>query len=202
MPAVVTVKEGINLPRYPSVPGRLRAKRKPLDRQRARRGRTAARDGPPRTAADGRASRLRCSAPAPRPRRRWSGCCRRSGSSDDYWRCRGSGRRALPAGARVRARARRTGERSRDRRRWSYAPAAWAQAIVELIAQRSPSARRRAGHATAATRCSRTSAAKLDQPMAANCVSVMPGFARDRDPRAGGAAACSRRPVCTARRCC
>ncbi len=31
LPAVVTVKEGINLPRYPSVPGRLRAKRKPLD---------------------------------------------------------------------------------------------------------------------------------------------------------------------------
>jgi electron transfer flavoprotein beta subunit len=30
MPAVVTVKEGINLPRYPSVPGRMRAKRKPL----------------------------------------------------------------------------------------------------------------------------------------------------------------------------
>jgi electron transfer flavoprotein beta subunit len=31
VPAVVTVKEGLNLPRYPSVPGRLRAKRKPLD---------------------------------------------------------------------------------------------------------------------------------------------------------------------------
>jgi len=30
VPAVVSVKEGINLPRYPSVPGRLRAKRKPL----------------------------------------------------------------------------------------------------------------------------------------------------------------------------
>lgn len=30
MPAVVSVKEGINLPRYPSVPGRMRAKRKPL----------------------------------------------------------------------------------------------------------------------------------------------------------------------------
>jgi electron transfer flavoprotein beta subunit len=29
-PAVVTVKEGINLPRYPSVPGRMRAKRKPV----------------------------------------------------------------------------------------------------------------------------------------------------------------------------
>ena len=31
MPAVVSVLEGINLPRYPSVPGRLRAKRKPVD---------------------------------------------------------------------------------------------------------------------------------------------------------------------------
>src|SRR6185312_12610623 len=31
LPAVVTVKEGLNLPRYPSVPGRMRAKRKPLD---------------------------------------------------------------------------------------------------------------------------------------------------------------------------
>ena len=30
MPAVVSVLEGINLPRYPSVPGRMRAKRKPL----------------------------------------------------------------------------------------------------------------------------------------------------------------------------
>jgi electron transfer flavoprotein beta subunit len=31
LPVVVSVKEGINLPRYPSVPGRLRAKRKPLE---------------------------------------------------------------------------------------------------------------------------------------------------------------------------
>ncbi len=31
MPAVATVKEGLNLPRYPSVPGRMRAKRKPLE---------------------------------------------------------------------------------------------------------------------------------------------------------------------------
>ena len=30
LPAVITVKEGLNLPRYPSVPGRLGAKRKPL----------------------------------------------------------------------------------------------------------------------------------------------------------------------------
>src|SRR3984957_18191576 len=32
LPCVVTVKEGINLPRYPSLPGRLRAKRAPLTR--------------------------------------------------------------------------------------------------------------------------------------------------------------------------
>jgi electron transfer flavoprotein beta subunit len=31
-PAIVTVKEGINLPRYPSVPGRLRARKKEVDR--------------------------------------------------------------------------------------------------------------------------------------------------------------------------
>jgi electron transfer flavoprotein beta subunit len=32
LPAVVTVKEGINLPRYPSLPGRLRAKRAEIER--------------------------------------------------------------------------------------------------------------------------------------------------------------------------
>ncbi|MGH2835433.1 MAG: electron transfer flavoprotein subunit beta/FixA family protein [Solirubrobacteraceae bacterium] len=37
LPAVVSVKEGINLPRYPSVPGRLRAKRKPLESSRPQR---------------------------------------------------------------------------------------------------------------------------------------------------------------------
>jgi electron transfer flavoprotein beta subunit len=31
LPAVVTVKEGLNLPRYPSVPAKLRARRKPVD---------------------------------------------------------------------------------------------------------------------------------------------------------------------------
>ncbi|HEV8404230.1 MAG TPA: hypothetical protein VGQ31_14465, partial [Candidatus Limnocylindrales bacterium] len=30
-PAVVTVKEGLNLPRYPSVPGRLRARKKEIE---------------------------------------------------------------------------------------------------------------------------------------------------------------------------
>jgi electron transfer flavoprotein beta subunit len=33
LPAVVSVKEGINLPRYPSLPGRLRAKRATIERQ-------------------------------------------------------------------------------------------------------------------------------------------------------------------------
>ena len=32
LPAVISVKEGINLPRYPSLPGRLRAKRAVIDR--------------------------------------------------------------------------------------------------------------------------------------------------------------------------
>jgi len=32
LPAVVTVKEGINLPRYPSIPGRLRAKKASVER--------------------------------------------------------------------------------------------------------------------------------------------------------------------------
>jgi electron transfer flavoprotein beta subunit len=37
LPAVVTVKEGLNLPRYPSVPAKLRAKSKPLDSRRVER---------------------------------------------------------------------------------------------------------------------------------------------------------------------
>jgi electron transfer flavoprotein beta subunit len=38
MPAVVGVREGINLPRYPSVPGRLRAKKKEIERVSPTRG--------------------------------------------------------------------------------------------------------------------------------------------------------------------
>jgi electron transfer flavoprotein beta subunit len=38
LPAVVTVKEGINLPRYPSVPAKLRARRKPVERIEPARG--------------------------------------------------------------------------------------------------------------------------------------------------------------------
>lgn len=38
MPAMITVKEGLNLPRYPSVPGRLRAKRKSVEKLSYERG--------------------------------------------------------------------------------------------------------------------------------------------------------------------
>jgi electron transfer flavoprotein beta subunit len=37
LPAVVTVREGLNLPRYPSLPGRLRAKKKAIERVRPER---------------------------------------------------------------------------------------------------------------------------------------------------------------------
>ena len=37
LPAVLTVKEGLNLPRYPSLPGRLRAKKKAIERMRPER---------------------------------------------------------------------------------------------------------------------------------------------------------------------
>jgi electron transfer flavoprotein beta subunit len=33
LPAVVTVLDGLNVPRYPSVPGRIRAKKKPIERR-------------------------------------------------------------------------------------------------------------------------------------------------------------------------
>lgn len=37
LPAVFTVKEGINLPRYPSLPGKLKAKRKPIEQSEPQR---------------------------------------------------------------------------------------------------------------------------------------------------------------------
>jgi electron transfer flavoprotein beta subunit len=37
LPAVLTVKEGINLPRYPSLPGRLKAKKKEIERTKPER---------------------------------------------------------------------------------------------------------------------------------------------------------------------
>ena len=56
----------------------------------------------------------------------------------------------------------------------SYAPAAWAQTLVELIEQRSPSALIAPGTDRGNEVLAHV-AAKLDLPMAANCVSVTPG---------------------------
>jgi electron transfer flavoprotein alpha subunit len=55
-----------------------------------------------------------------------------------------------------------------------YAPAAWAQTLVELIAQRSATAVIGPG-SDRGNEVLAHLAAKLDQPMAANCVSVIPG---------------------------
>jgi len=70
-PAVVTVKEGLNLPRYPSVPGRMRAAKKPV---------ATSTPAPPKPRLEmvrlvvppGRAGAPRCLARAPpRPQRSW-----------------------------------------------------------------------------------------------------------------------------------
>jgi electron transfer flavoprotein alpha subunit len=55
-----------------------------------------------------------------------------------------------------------------------YAPAAWAQTVVELIEQRAPSAVIAPGTDRGNELLAHV-AAKLDLPMAANCVSVTPG---------------------------
>ncbi len=69
-PAVVSVLEGINLPRYPSVPGRMRAKRKPLAAVGAGPRAAASGDGAPQAAGElGQAGR----GARPRPRGRAPG---------------------------------------------------------------------------------------------------------------------------------
>ena len=70
LPAVVTVLEGINLPRYPSVPAKLRARQKPVDTSTPERPRRASRSCA-WWSRPARASRPRSSARARRPRRPW-----------------------------------------------------------------------------------------------------------------------------------
>ena len=65
LPAVLTVLEGLNLPRYPSVPGRLRAKSKPLAVVEPARPELEAREAAARRCRRARASRRRSSATAP-----------------------------------------------------------------------------------------------------------------------------------------
>ena len=73
LPAVITVKEGINLPRYPSLPGRLRAKRAAIERDEPQwqpEGLRKRRCGCPAS----RGSRPRCWAPGRMRCPPWSGC--------------------------------------------------------------------------------------------------------------------------------
>jgi hypothetical protein len=72
---------GLNLPRYPSVPGRMRAQRKPLERPSRPRPRRGSRS-PARRAGRAQASRPRSSATGPRRLRASSRCCSGSGSRD------------------------------------------------------------------------------------------------------------------------
>ena len=79
LPAVVTVMEGGVEPRYPTITGRMKAKKTPIEtvapRQRAARPRT----GAAHAAARRSPARSTCSARAPTPRPRSSTCCERLG---------------------------------------------------------------------------------------------------------------------------
>ena len=69
LPAVVSVLEGINLPRYPSVPAKLRARSKPVEQRNPERPARAAREAAPRRAAGagqaGGGARQRARTPRP-----------------------------------------------------------------------------------------------------------------------------------------
>ena len=85
LPAVLGVKEGLNLPRYPSVPGRLRAKKKEIERVEL--GVASGRgSGPARTPPAGGA--------VPGPTKLGFGCRRRSGPPAEVI---GRGPEAAPA---------------------------------------------------------------------------------------------------------
>ena len=196
LPAVVSVKEGINLPRYPSVPGRLRAKRKPLD---------ASEPGAPALAAgDGQAgapARLRQAGAGARHRRRGRTRCGVAAQ-----RTGGALMSVLvfvedPADELARQAvtfARTIGDESVTAISISgdYAPAAWGQTLADqIVAARSPQAVVAAG-TERGNEVLAHAAAILDLPLSANTRRVHPRLAADGDARAlgrkpagGGAAA-------------
>ena len=125
LPAVVSVLEGINLPRYPSVPAKLRARQKPVERSAPERPESRLEKVRLLVPAGQGVSRPRSSARGPTRPRRWSRSCATWG-----WRSgrraraggarRGRRRRALAPGAHVRPRAggrRARGRPARGRRR-------------------------------------------------------------------------------------
>ena len=121
LPAVVTVKEGLNLPRYPSVPGPPAGEEEAARgaHARARRRRASRRCGWWCPADEGSQTEVL----GPRPRRRARGgraarpdraCCERRPRPGRARRRRG--RRPLAPGGHARARLRRGGRRGRSRR--------------------------------------------------------------------------------------
>ena len=189
LPAVLTVLEGLNLPRYPSVPGRLRAKQKPLARRDARAARAASSRSSGSSCRRARASRREilghgrrggaarssrcCSSSAsherrsclvePRPASRRALACRRSPLARVA-----RGRRALVGGRGAHA-------RSTSRRRES--PARTRRPPGRARSRAPAGARRRSSPPapTAATRCSRTS------PRGSTCRSPRTARAVDGD---------------------
>ena len=93
LPAVLTALEGLNLPRYPSVPGRLRAKSKPRRRSSSRRARSRSSRSCGSSCRRARASRRRSSARAPTRRRESSRSCCSSASRERRSRHARLGRR-------------------------------------------------------------------------------------------------------------
>ncbi len=189
LPAVVTVQEGLNLPRYPSVPGRLRRQEEAARRVARRSGRAAAARAVAARRPGGRGEAGRDPRPGPR-----GGARGRRAAPADRGRVMTTPRpdsstptatreRRLAAGARARAQPRRrTSDALADRRPAparpapggargdvahvaehealaTFAPDAWA-AIVVALAERARRRRPSSRRApSAATRCWRTSPA-------------------------------------------
>ena len=207
LPAVVTVKEGINLPRYPSVPAKLRARtqagRAPRAgaARRAARARAARRPGGPRAA--GRGAR-RGSGRRPRRRRAVPAAGGRVTVLVFVEHAGGRAGRAVVAGAGVRAGVRRANEVDAvlvggadaasnlpvgtahvAELDGGYAPQAWARAIAELEPTVVVAAGSDRGNEVLAHAAVMTGGA-----LAANCV------ARDaRRPRRGHPHALGRQPA-------
>ena len=220
--AVVTVLEGLNLPRYPSVPAELRAKRSRSTRApRSARRRASRRCG--WCARTVRASRRRSSAMAPRRHRRWSGCSGRRGclmgilvlvehadGQPSSCRCRRSRSRVRApgepvdavlvergrgGGRRARQPRRRQGVRGRRSRLGAYAPRAWARSLAALAGQISPAAVIAAGlgaRERAARPRGRVTSCR-SPPTACGRRAATPPPSRG----CAGAGACSRKPACT-----
>ena len=191
LPAVVSVLEGINLPRYPSVPAKLRARSKPVESSTPGAAGAAAREGPPRGAARpgqaGGGPRQR----ARRPRRAsWRSCARSEWpdepSSSSSSRARTCPCRRFPSRATSAIRCTRSsfdaaelgpyGVRDRAPRRRMISsphtrPAAWAACLDQLIDQIQPDAVVAAG-TNRGNEVLGHLAARRDLPFAANCIAV------------------------------